>query len=55
MHRETVAVIKMREVEAQLESLGLDTETNDPAKFQALIRADHARWGKLIREAGIKE
>ena len=55
MHRETVAVIKMREVETQLESLGLDTETSDPAKFQALIKADHARWGKLIRDAGIKE
>ena len=55
MHRETVAVIKTREVESQLESLGLDTETSDPTKFHALIKADHARWGKLIREAGIKE
>jgi tripartite-type tricarboxylate transporter receptor subunit TctC len=55
MHRETVAILKLREVETQLESLGLDTETSDPAKFHALIKSDHARWGKLIREAGIKE
>ena len=45
----------MREVETHLEGLGLDTATSDPAKFQALIKADYARWGKLIREAGIKE
>ena len=55
MHRETVAVLKLREVEAHLEGLGLDADTSDPAKFHALIKADYARWGKLIREAGIKE
>jgi tripartite-type tricarboxylate transporter receptor subunit TctC len=55
MHRETVAVLGMREVETHLEGLGLDTATSDPAKFQALIKADYARWGKLIRDAGIKE
>ena len=54
MNREMVAILNLREVQAQLEDLGLDPEPGDPAKFHALIRSDFARWGKLIREAGIK-
>ena len=54
MHRETVAVLGMREVQSQLEDLGLDAEGSDPAAFQARIKADYARWGRLVREAGIR-
>jgi len=54
MYKESVAVLGLREVQTQLEDLGLDTEPSDPARFHALIRSDHARWDKLIREAGIK-
>jgi tripartite-type tricarboxylate transporter receptor subunit TctC len=49
-----VAVLNMREVQAQLEDLGLDAEALDPGAFHARIKADYARWGKLVREAGIK-
>jgi tripartite-type tricarboxylate transporter receptor subunit TctC len=54
IHKEAVAVLNLAEVQSQLEHLGLDPEPNDPAAFHALIKADYARWGKLIREAGIK-
>ncbi|MBI2295071.1 MAG: tripartite tricarboxylate transporter substrate binding protein [Betaproteobacteria bacterium] len=54
IHKETVAVLKMREVQAQLENVGLDPEPSDPAAFHALIKADHARWDKVVRDAGIK-
>lgn len=54
MHQEIVGVLGMREVQAQLEELGLDPEPSDPARFHALIKSDFARWGKLVREAGIK-
>ena len=54
IQRETVAVLNTREVQAQLEDLGLDAEPSSPVEFLALIKADHARWGKLIREAGLK-
>lgn len=53
IHKEAVAVLKMREVEAQLQDLGLDPEPSDPAKFQALIKSDYARWGKVVRKAGL--
>ena len=29
-------------------------DTNSPADFARFIREDHARWGKVIKEAGIK-
>jgi tripartite-type tricarboxylate transporter receptor subunit TctC len=54
MHREMVAVLNLREVQSQFENLGLDTEASDPAKFHALIRADYARWERLVREAGLR-
>jgi len=54
IHKETVAVLNLHEVHAQLEDLGLDAEPSDPAAFLARIKADHAMWDKLVREAGIK-
>lgn len=27
---------------------------NTPAEFAAFIRAEHARWGKVVRDAGIR-
>ncbi len=54
MHKESVGILNLPEVQGQFEDLGLDTEPSDPARFHALIKSDYARWGKLIREAGIK-
>jgi len=54
VHKETAAVLNMREVQTQFEDLGLDAEALDPGAFHARIKADYARWGKLVREAGIK-
>jgi tripartite-type tricarboxylate transporter receptor subunit TctC len=54
MHKETVAVLNLKETQSQLEDLGLDAEPSTPAEFLALIKSDHAKWGRLIREAGLK-
>jgi tripartite-type tricarboxylate transporter receptor subunit TctC len=54
IHKEAVAVLGLRETQALLEDLGLDPEPSDPAKFHALIKADHARWEKVVREAGLR-
>jgi len=54
VYKETAAVLNMREVQSQFEDLGLDAEALDPAAFHARIKADYARWGKLVRDAGIK-
>ncbi|HEX9673775.1 MAG TPA: tripartite tricarboxylate transporter substrate binding protein [Burkholderiales bacterium] len=55
IHKEAVAVLNMREVQAQLQDLGLDPEPTSPAAFQALIKSDHARWDRVVREAGLRQ
>jgi tripartite-type tricarboxylate transporter receptor subunit TctC len=54
VHRETVAVLRMPEVRKQLEDVGLDPVSSSPDAFRAYIRSEHAKWGKVIREAGLK-
>jgi tripartite-type tricarboxylate transporter receptor subunit TctC len=41
-------------VKDRLEAQGATVVGNSPAEFAAFIRAEHARWGKVVREAGIK-
>jgi len=54
VYKETATVLNMREVQSQFEDLGLDAEALDPGAFHDRIKADYARWGKLVRDAGIK-
>ena len=54
MHKESVAVLEMAEVRKQLEDVGIDPAPSSPEAFRAYIKAEHAKWGKLIRETGIK-
>jgi tripartite-type tricarboxylate transporter receptor subunit TctC len=55
INRDAVAVLNMKEVQAQLGDLGLDTESSDPAAFHALIKSDLVRWDKLVRAAGLRQ
>ncbi|MBI3045527.1 MAG: tripartite tricarboxylate transporter substrate binding protein [Betaproteobacteria bacterium] len=55
MYKEIVAVLNLREVQSQLEDLGLDPEPSDPARFHALIKSDHVRWNKVVRDAGLRQ
>jgi tripartite-type tricarboxylate transporter receptor subunit TctC len=34
--------------------LGFETVGNSPEEFAAEIKSDAAKWGKVIRDAGIK-
>lgn len=54
LNKEIVAVLKMKEVDAQLSDLGMDPEPTDPASFQALIKSDYVRWARVVKDAGIK-
>ncbi|HEX9685436.1 MAG TPA: tripartite tricarboxylate transporter substrate binding protein [Burkholderiales bacterium] len=54
MHRETVAVLNLREVQTQLVDLGLDPDPTSPEAFQSLIKSDFARWDKVVQEAGLR-
>ena len=53
INREVVAVVNAPETQAALDKQGVVVETSTPEQLAALIRNDVARWGGIIREAGI--
>ena len=54
LNREIASAVASAEVNQRLSGLGYDPVTNTPAEFAALIAADLERFGKTIREAGIR-
>ena len=54
LHRESVRVLAQGDVRKRLDDLGMQVVANSPAEFGALIKADTARWAKVIKAAGIK-
>jgi tripartite-type tricarboxylate transporter receptor subunit TctC len=53
INREVLAVMNMPETRAALDKQGVVVATSTPEELGALIRSDVARWGAIIREAGI--
>lgn len=49
-----MAALRAPESAAQLAGLGLTTLATDAEGTRALVQADAARWGEIIRSAGIK-
>lgn len=54
LSREIAAILRTPEVKSQLESMGLEVVASTPADFAAYIEADSKKWGKIIKDAGIK-
>jgi tripartite-type tricarboxylate transporter receptor subunit TctC len=54
IHAETTKIVNAPDLKSKLAAQGIMIETNAPADFARAIREDNARWGKVIREAGIK-
>lgn len=54
LSREIAAILRTPEVKGQLESMGLEVVASTPAEFAAYIEADSRKWGKIIKDAGIK-
>ncbi len=46
-------IMKMPDVKAKFDTLGLDPNPQDPAQFDAYIAAEFAKWSKVIKQAGI--
>lgn len=53
LHQEISAVLAMPEVREQLASQGLAVQTSSPEELGALMRADLARWRKVIADSKI--
>ncbi len=54
VYKDAVAVINMADVREQLLNVGIDPAPSSPEAFRAYIKVEFAKWGKLIREAGIR-
>lgn len=54
LHGDVVRVLSIPDVKARLSGAGADPTPNTPEQFDALIRADAAKLGKILREAGIQ-
>lgn len=47
-------ILGLPDVKARLSNIGLIPVTSTPAEFAAFIRTETERWGKVIRQAGMK-
>ena len=54
LHSEIVRAIKSPEVVEKLQGLGAEPVGNTPAEYAAFMKAEIAKWGKVIKAAGIK-
>jgi tripartite-type tricarboxylate transporter receptor subunit TctC len=54
LHTEIAKISKTPEARAHFASQGREVSATTPDEFAAYIKAEHARWGPVIRKAGIK-
>jgi tripartite-type tricarboxylate transporter receptor subunit TctC len=54
LYRETIAILKLPDVQARFAAIGVDVVGNTPDQFAAQIKAEIAKWGKVIKDANIR-
>jgi len=54
LHHDIVAVLRMPDVAERLSSQGAEAIGSTPQAFAAYIRAEAAKWAKVVRESGAK-
>ncbi len=54
LHREIVKIVADPEIKQRLAAVGFEAIGSTPAEFDARVKAEIAKWAKVIRDAGIK-
>lgn len=54
LNAEIVRIIRLQEVRNRIVDLGGEPVGNSPSEFDALQKAELARWGKVVRDSGAK-
>jgi tripartite-type tricarboxylate transporter receptor subunit TctC len=54
LHQDTVKILSVTDTREKLGAQGFEPVGNTPAEFGAYIKSEIAKWGRVIREAGIK-
>ena len=55
LHGEIAKTTAHPETKVRLLAMGLDPVGSPPDEFTAYLKTETAKWGKLVREAGIRE
>ena len=48
------AALQLPDIRAKLEAAGIDIQGGTPQDYAALIKFDLAKWGNVVKEAGIQ-
>ena len=54
LHREIVKIVADPEIKRRLAAVGFEAVGSTPAEFDARVKAEIAKWAKVIRDAGIR-
>jgi tripartite-type tricarboxylate transporter receptor subunit TctC len=54
LNTEINAIMMSPEVKAKMEAMGVESLNETPERFAEVLRADAEKWGRLVRELGIK-
>jgi len=55
LSKEISEVLRLPEVSERLMGLGLDPTGGTPQEFTAIVKADLARWGRIIKDSGVEK
>ena len=55
LNQEMVRVLNQADVKQKLFTLGAEIVANSPEQHAAMIKSESARWGKVIKDAGIRD
>ena len=54
MHADIVKALALPEIRAKFAEQGADPASNTPEQFAAYIQSEIVKWGRLIKELGVK-
>jgi len=54
LHGELAKIARLPDVKERMEAQGAEVIGSTPDEFATFIRSELARWGKVIKAAGIK-
>ncbi|MDQ8034063.1 MAG: tripartite tricarboxylate transporter substrate-binding protein, partial [Bordetella sp.] len=54
LNKEINAALKLPDVRSKLEAAGIEVQGGTPQQYAAVIQSDLDKWGKVVKEAGIK-
>ena len=54
LHRETTALLKSPDIIGRFHSAGTEPAPSNPGQFGKFLQMEYQKWGKVIRDVGIK-